>query len=87
MTNKPQSGDTGVKILAICGIIAVVIIVACVFFPDVIFGLFIKQSIEKCSFYFIKTKKQKNKKIKKFQKSIDNVFFIVYNKVTQIEGN
>ena len=42
MTNKPQSGDTGVKILAICGIIAVVIIVACVFFPDVIFGLFIK---------------------------------------------
>lgn len=43
MSNKPQNGnDTGLKVLAICGIIAVVIIVACVFFPDVIFGLFIK---------------------------------------------
>ena len=42
MTNKPQGVETGAKILAICGIIAVAIIVACVFFPDVIFGLFIK---------------------------------------------
>lgn len=42
MTNKPKSGDAGVKVLAICGIIAVVIIVGCVFFPDIIFGLFIK---------------------------------------------
>jgi len=38
MSNKPES-NTGVKILAICGIIAIVLIVACVFFPDVIFGL------------------------------------------------
>lgn len=42
MSNKPQNSDTGVKVLAVCGIIAVIIIVACVFFPDVIFGLFIK---------------------------------------------
>ena len=42
MTNKPKNNDTGVKILAICGIIAVIIIVACVFFPDIIFGLFLK---------------------------------------------
>lgn len=39
MSNKPQnSTNTGVKILIICGIIAVALIVACVFFPDVIFG-------------------------------------------------
>ena len=41
MSNKPES-NAGVKILAICGIVAVVLIVACVFFPDVIFGLFLK---------------------------------------------
>lgn len=41
MSNKPET-NTGVKVLAICGIIAVVLIVACVFFPDVIFGLFLK---------------------------------------------
>jgi len=42
MTNKPKGVDTGVKVLAICMVIAAVIIVGCVFFPDVIFGLFIK---------------------------------------------
>lgn len=32
--------DTGVKVLLICGIIAVILIIACVFFRDQIFGLF-----------------------------------------------
>ena len=41
MTNKPEKQyDLGVKILLICGLIAVGLIVVCVFFPDVIFGLF-----------------------------------------------
>jgi len=39
MSNKPQNSNiTGLKVLAICGIIAVVLIVACVFFPDQVFG-------------------------------------------------
>lgn len=38
---KKNSGNsnTGATILIICGIIAVILIVACVFFPDQIFGL------------------------------------------------
>ena len=42
MSNKPQDPNAGLKVLAVCGIIAVILIVACVFFPDAIFGLFLK---------------------------------------------
>lgn len=37
---KDISTNKGVIILMVCGIIAVALIVACVFFPDVLFGLF-----------------------------------------------
>lgn len=37
MSNKPET-NTGLKVLAVCGIIAVILIVACVFFPDQVFG-------------------------------------------------
>ena len=37
---KQKEGNFGIKVLMICGIIAVVLIIACVFFPDVIFGMF-----------------------------------------------
>ena len=37
-----KESNTGLKVLIGCGIVAVVLIVACVFFPDEIFGLFFK---------------------------------------------
>ena len=37
---KDISSNKGVMILMICGIIAVALIIACVFFPEVIFGMF-----------------------------------------------
>ena len=37
---KQKKGDFGIKILMTCGIIAVLLIIACVFFPDLIFGMF-----------------------------------------------
>lgn len=37
---KEISTNKGLVILMICGIITVGLIIACVFFPDVIFGLF-----------------------------------------------
>ena len=40
--NKEKNSNAGLITLMICGIIAVGLIVACVFFPDVIFGLFTK---------------------------------------------
>lgn len=41
MTKKKEgNSNIGIKILMICGIIAVALIIACVFFPDVIFGMF-----------------------------------------------
>lgn len=44
MANKKAKNPnaTGIKILIICGLIAVALIVGCVFFPDEIFGLFLK---------------------------------------------
>ena len=43
MTKKKQNNESrGLVILMLCGIIAVALIVACVFFPDTIFGLFTK---------------------------------------------
>lgn len=36
---KQKNSNTGVTILIVCGIIAVILIVACVFFPNEIFGL------------------------------------------------
>jgi len=39
---KKENPNTGVTILIICGLIAVALIVGCVFFPDVIFGIFLK---------------------------------------------
>lgn len=37
---KDISSNKGITILMICGIIAVALIVACVFFPEVVFGIF-----------------------------------------------
>lgn len=37
---KEISSNKGLIILMICGVLAVALIVACVFFPDVIFGMF-----------------------------------------------
>lgn len=42
MANKKEKDpNTGVKLLVVCGAIAIALIVCCVFFPDVIFGLFL----------------------------------------------
>lgn len=35
-----NNNNTGLKVLLICGIIAIALIILCVFFPDVLFGLF-----------------------------------------------
>ena len=39
---KEKNSNIGLITLAICGLLAVGLIVGCVFFPDEIFGLFIK---------------------------------------------
>lgn len=39
---KAKNQNTGLTILLICGVIAVALIVGCVFFPDEIFGIFFK---------------------------------------------
>jgi len=40
METKKAGNNKGLATLIICGIIAMALIVACVFFPDQIFGLF-----------------------------------------------
>lgn len=43
MTKKKESNsNAGLITLIVCGILAIALIVGCVFFPDVIFGLFLK---------------------------------------------
>ena len=37
---KEGNSNIGIKVLMVCGIIAVALIIACVFFPNVIFGMF-----------------------------------------------
>ena len=37
-----KEGNKGIVILAICGIIALGLMIGCIFFPEEIFGLFIK---------------------------------------------
>ena len=37
---KEMTTNKGLVILMVCGVIAVAMIIACVFFPDQIFGLF-----------------------------------------------
>lgn len=37
-----KNGNTGMIILVVCGLLAVALIVGCVFFPKEIFGLFMK---------------------------------------------
>ena len=39
---KKDNSHKGLVTLIICGIITIGIIVACVFFPDEVFGIFIK---------------------------------------------
>lgn len=39
--SKEKKMDTGLTIAIVCGIIAILLIVACVFFPDAIFGIFL----------------------------------------------
>lgn len=39
---KKEKKDAGLKILLICGVIAMIIIILCVFFPEQIFGLLTK---------------------------------------------
>ena len=36
---KKKNGNIGIKILIGCGVLAVLLIIGCVFFPNVIFGL------------------------------------------------
>ena len=40
--NNKESNNKGLKTLIICGIITIVIIIICVFFPEQFFGLFTK---------------------------------------------
>lgn len=35
---KNENSNSGAIILIVCGVLALLLIVACVFFPDVIFG-------------------------------------------------
>ena len=42
MNNNEQKSNKGLAILIICGVIAMGLIVACVFFPVQTFGLFSK---------------------------------------------
>lgn len=43
MANKNEkNSNIGVILLMICGLLAVALIVACVFFPDALFGLFMQ---------------------------------------------
>ena len=39
---KEGNPNAGIKVLMVCEIIAVILIIACVFFPDVLFGLFMQ---------------------------------------------
>lgn len=39
---KEKKSNVGLITLIICGLLAVALIIGCVFFPDEIFGLFIK---------------------------------------------
>lgn len=39
---KEKNPNSGLIVLMACGVIAVLLIVGCVFFPDEIFGLFLK---------------------------------------------
>ena len=40
--NEKNNDNKGLTALIICGVIAIALIVVCVFFPDEFFGLFIK---------------------------------------------
>lgn len=42
MNKEGKSENKGAIILVICGIIAMVLIIGCVFFQDEIFGIFMK---------------------------------------------
>ena len=43
MANKKEkNSNIGLITLVICGVIAIALIVGCVFFPDELFGLFLK---------------------------------------------
>lgn len=37
---KESNGHSGIIAMTICGIITIAIIVACIFFPEEVFGLF-----------------------------------------------
>ena len=39
---KEKNSNTGLITLFICGILTIAIIIACVFFPDEVFGIFLK---------------------------------------------
>lgn len=36
--NKGENSNSGIAILMICGVLAIGLIIACVFFPDALFG-------------------------------------------------
>lgn len=40
--NKNESPNKGLTALIICGILSLAIIIGCVFFPEEIFGIFLK---------------------------------------------
>lgn len=37
---EQKGGNNGILVLAICGILALALIIGCVFFPDQLFGIF-----------------------------------------------
>ncbi len=42
MKEQTKESKKGIIALVVCGILTIAIIVACVFFPDEIFGIFLK---------------------------------------------
>lgn len=39
-TNKEKNNNTGLVTLIICGVLAIALMVGCIFFPDQLFGIF-----------------------------------------------
>ena len=43
MAKKEKNGNGGLITLIVCGIIAMALIIGCVFFPDELFGIFLNK--------------------------------------------
>jgi hypothetical protein len=42
MAKEKKNSNAGLITLVVCGVLAMALIIACVFFPDELFGLFLK---------------------------------------------